>query len=373
MIEILRTQLELNNLPFWLAQLVTPVEPVVTTPEKAALVFSGPQFFAALISGVLMAFAFQFLLTNFGVAYLLGRETGEDSNSHDEDESESLGRTVKKIAWWLGLATLITVSISLLVASFFAVKLSLVSNAGLGAIIGLTIWGAYLLLLVWASSTAVGSLIGSVINTATSGFQAIVGTAAAAIGAKATSNQMVATAEAAAAAVGRQIGNAIDPVSIRENLEDYLSTLRPPEIDVQKLRKDFENVLSDPQLKAIAGSEGLSRINRQTFVDLVGNNTALSKRDVNRIVAQLEAAWKQVANIPQKRDVMGELLNYLKSAQAQELRSPELNSKLDALIEEMRQQRQATQDQTEKTPGLMQQAMQFGMNAIMGEIGRAHV
>ncbi|XWK87766.1 MAG: MFS transporter [Phormidium sp.] len=369
MIEFLNMQPGLYKLQFWLAQIGTPVTPTqpVVAPERAALVFSGPQFFAALISGVLIAFAFQFLLTNFGVAYLLGRESNSDSDRDRNDESDSLGTTVKKISFWLGLATLITVSLAVLIASFLAVKLSLVTSPVLGAIIGLTIWGAYLLLLVWASSSAVGSLVGSVINTATSGFQSIVGTAAAALGAKAASNQVVSTAEAAAAAVGRQIGQAIDPITIRENLEDYLQTLRPPELDLGKLRREFENALNDPRLATIASSEGLSRINRQTFVDLVGNNTALSKRDINRIVDTLEDSWKQTVNrLNPQRDVMGELVNYLKSAQTNELRSPELNAKLDTLIDEMRQQKQSTQEQTEKTPGFMQQAVQYGMNTAMG-------
>ncbi|MFB2835316.1 MFS transporter [Floridanema evergladense] len=369
MIDILNMQMGLNNLAFWLAQTGVPVTPTtpLVAPERAALVFSGPQFFAALISGVLIAFAIQFLLTNFGVAFLLGRESDSDSDRRRNDESDSLGTTVKKISFWLGLATLITVSLAVLVATFLAVKLSLVTSPVLGAIIGLTIWGAYLLLLVWASSNAIGSLVGSVINTAASGFQSIVGTAAAAIGAKAASNQVVSTAEAAAAAVGRQIGSAIDPITIRENLEDYLQTLRPPELDIAKLRREFENALNDPRLATLASSEGLSKINRQTFVDLVGNNTALSKRDVNRIVDTLEDSWKQAVNrLNPQRDVMGELINYLKSAQTNELRSPELNAKLDTLIDEIRQQKQSTQPQTEKTPGLMQQAMQYGMNTAMG-------
>ncbi|MFB2936274.1 MFS transporter [Aerosakkonemataceae cyanobacterium BLCC-F154] len=365
MIEILSMQLGLNKLPFYLAQILTPTTPTVV-PERAALVFSGPQFFAALISGVLIAFAFQFLLTNFGVAFILGRGSSSDSD-RDRDDSDDLGTTVKKISWMIGLATLITVSLALLVGTFLAVKLSLVTNPILGAIIGLTIWGAYLLLLVWASSSAVGSLIGSVINTATSGFQAIVGTAAAALGAKATSSQVVSTAEAAAAAVSRQIGNAIDPITIRENLEDYLHTLRPPELDLGKLRREVEKTFNDPRLAAVASSEGLSRINRQTFVDLVGNNTALSKRDVNRIVDTLEDTWKQTVNrLTPQGNLMGELINYLKSAQSSELRSPELNRKLDALIEEMRLQRRETEEQTEKTPGLMQQAAQYGFNTLMG-------
>jgi len=70
------------------------------------------------------------------------------------------------------------------------VQLSLIDNAGLGAIVALVIWATYFVL-VWVSSTTVGSLVGSVVNTATSGFQAIMGTATAALGANAAKNQVV--------------------------------------------------------------------------------------------------------------------------------------------------------------------------------------
>ena len=62
--------LGLYSTQFWLAQVGVPVTGTqpVNPPTEAALVFSGPQFLMALVAGVLMAFAFQFLLTNFTLA-----------------------------------------------------------------------------------------------------------------------------------------------------------------------------------------------------------------------------------------------------------------------------------------------------------------
>jgi len=54
--------------------------------------------------------------------------------------------------------------------------------------------------------------------------------------------------------------------------------------------------VNDPQLKAIAGTQDLRNIDRQKFVDLVSSRTDLSKRDVNRIVDQLEGVWRQVVD-----------------------------------------------------------------------------
>lgn len=140
--------LELYKTLSWLAQVPTGGE--ITTPADAALVFSGPKFFVTLISGVILAFAFQLVLTNLSVAAgisYLGHQSDSDSDHHGE--SGSLGGTIRKIGTAVGVWTLITVSVALFIACFLAVKLSLLTvSGGLGAILGLVIWGAYFLLLV---------------------------------------------------------------------------------------------------------------------------------------------------------------------------------------------------------------------------------
>ncbi|MBD1934184.1 MULTISPECIES: MFS transporter [Cyanophyceae] len=359
--------MELDKALFWIGQL-TPVDPAVNTPERAALVFSGPEFFVALIAGVVLAFALQLLLTNLSVAAGISYLGHQSDSSSSDNESGSLGGTIRKIGTAVGIWTLVTVTIALAIACFLAVKLTLVSSSGLGAIIGLVIWATYFCLLFWVSSTTVGSLVGSVVNTATSGFQAIVGTATAAIGAQAVNNQVVSTAEAAAAAVRRELGSGIDPSSIRETLEDYLGALRPPELDMQKIRGEFERLLSDPQLKAIANTDNLRNIDRQTFINLVSDRTDLSKRDMNRIVDQLEGVWRQaVGSREQQTDRMGELLNYLKSAQPGQVKSDDINAKLDQLIAEVRDSKKSDQKSAdEAAPGPIQLTVQQGLTTLMG-------
>ncbi|MGB7444562.1 MAG: MFS transporter [Coleofasciculaceae cyanobacterium] len=349
------------NIPILkLAQVI--IEREGQTAEDAALIFSGPQFFAALIAGVVLAFAFQLLLTNLGVAVGISATGGSSSSSHQNQESDSLGQTISKIGLALGLGTLISVTITLFFASLLAVKLSLLVAPGLGAIIGLVIWATYFSLLVWVSSTTVGSLVGSVVNTATSGFQALVGTATAAIGGGAVSRQVVATAEAAASAVRREIGSAIDPEGIRENLEDYLGALRPSQLDLGSIRSEFEQILRDPNLQEIAGSDSLQEIDRKTFVNLVSNRTDLSRQEVNRIAGDLENVWRQtVSKLPPKRDPLGELVDYLKSAQPEQLIGNEFSQKLDELVGELRAGRQS-----QSQGGPIQQAMTTSFNSLIG-------
>ncbi|XHX80657.1 MAG: MFS transporter [Stenomitos frigidus ULC029] len=382
MAEYTDTVLGLRHLPLWLAQV--PMDGAVTTNEEAALIFSGPQFFIALIAGLVLAFAFQLLLTNLSVAAgisYLGRSSDSDDSSSDH-ESGSLGGTVKKIGFAVGLWTLITVTVALFLACLLAVKLSLIDSSVLGAIVGVVIWGAYFVLLVLFSSMTVGSLAGSVVNTAVSGFQAIFGTATAALGAKAVNNQVVATAEAAAAAVRREFGTGLDPASVRDSIEDYLDALRPQALDMSKIRGEFEKLVNDPELKEIAGSgspveiaDRLRSIDRGTFMNLVSSRTDLSRRDVERLVGQLESVWQSVVGQFQKKDPTSELVEYLKSAQPAALNSDELNAKIDRLTEEVRQQRNLAQSgqlasaQSPKQAGsLVDRALQLGFTSLMGTV-----
>lgn len=351
---------------FWILQV--PVSPEPATPEAASVLFSGPRFFIALISGILLAFAMQLLLTNFSVAAgisILGRSS--DSDDHDSDSN--VGSTIKKIGFGLGLWTLISVTIALFFACYLAVQLSLLTSAGLGAIIGLVIWAAYFTLLVWVSSSTVGSLIGSVVSTATSGFQAVFGAATAAIGGKTAKHQVVSTAEAVASAVRNELGSAIDPTSIRESIEDYVQRLQLPRLDLSQIRRDFEVLLNDPEVAALSDSGRLNQIDRQTFVDLVSNRTDFTRDEVNRIADLLEGVWRQTLGRKPKRDSMSELVDYLQSTQPGQLQVRELNEKLDRLLAERSQSASSNKSDSSKSdssPGFLQQSITTGMNTLMG-------
>ncbi|VXD14879.1 conserved membrane hypothetical protein [Planktothrix serta PCC 8927] len=331
----------------------------IDTVEKAAFLFSGPQFFTALISGVVLAFAIQLLLTNLGVA--AGISNLGNSSDHDDHRSSSLGGTLKKVGTTLGIATVITVTLALFIAALLAVKLSLLTSPTLGAIVGLVIWATYFSLLVWMSSSTVGSMIGSVFNTTSSGIQSLLGMATAALGGAAASKQVVATAEAAASAVRRELTGGIDPITMREQVEEYLEKLRPPQLNLQEIRGEFEKILNDPNLKEIGGHGSLPNFNRQTFIDLAKSRTDLSRRDVERIAEQLESVWSQtVRQIPEPQDMMGEFVNYLKSATSQQLLGKDLNQKIDALIAQQKP------NNSSQPASIMSQGLTMSLNSLIG-------
>ena len=308
--------------------------------QDASFVFNGPQFFAALVAGVVLAFAFQLLLTNLGVAAGIsmagGSSKSNSSSSHHDDSSGGLGSTIKKVGTALGIGTLVSVTISLFFASFLAVKLGLFVAPLSGAIVGLVIWAAFFALMMFFSSQTIGSLLGSVANTATSGMQSILGTATAAIGAGAASKQVVNTAEAAAAAVRKELGMAIDPVSMRENVEDFLETVKPAGLDINKIAQDFERLLDDDNLQEIANADSLSSVDRNTFIDLISDRSDISKQDAERIAGKLESVWnKSASKLKPSSDPIGKFTDYVKTATREQLTGTDLGDKIDSLIKEI--------------------------------------
>jgi len=340
-------------------------EAAVEAAEEAAFVFSGPQFIVTIISGVLLAFGFQMLLTNLsvatGISYLSFQAGSSGSSSSSSDDSGGMG--VGMISAAMGIWTLISVTIALFGACLLAIKLSLLQdNILLGAIIGLVIWATYFSLLVWFSSTTVGSLIGSVVKTATTGFQSILGTATSAIAAKGASDTVVATAEAAAAAVRRELTDSIDTETLQENLQDYLVTLRSPGLDLQDLEQEFEQVIAASDLSQVSSQDALNAIDRQTFINLVRERTDLSRRESDQIANRLYKTWQRQLSGQPQNDPMQELVDYLKTAQPDQMIATEIGPRLDRLIAQL----EGGQSQDSQDSG--DAASSFGMlsSVVMG-------
>ncbi|PZV02725.1 MAG: hypothetical protein DCF32_14680 [Leptolyngbya sp.] len=336
-----------------LAQVVSPG---VTTPEDAAVILTGPRFFIALLSGVILAFGFHLLLTNLSIAAGL-TYAGHSSSSSSKSSS---GSGAKKIGTAFGIWTLITVSLALGFACFLAVKLSQNSSATLGAITGLVVWGTYFCLLFWVSSTTAGSLIGSVVKTATSSFRSLLGAATDAVGAKMASNQIIETAEATAAAVRRELTAGWSGKDIKDTLRDYVSSLASPSLDVAGLEAEFERLIHESDLTSIADRDTLSQLNRDSFEKLVSSRTDLSRKEVSRIVDRLYGTWSKALGKASGGDNLGELVNYLKSAHPEELLADSVGSRLDQFLAEFRQQRKG------KDTSLLNQGLSTLMGVVMG-------
>lgn len=358
------------SMPVWLAQADPGVVAVPVPVTETVPVIQGPQFFIALLSGVILAFGFQLLITNLsmaaGVSY--AAHSGSSSSS-SSDSSSSSGSPIKTIGLAFGIWTLVSVSLSLFFATWMATSLTAYDNPFLGAITGLVIWATYFTMLMWFSSTAVGSLIGSVVKSATNSFQSLMGTATAAIGAKSAGSQVVQTAEAAAAAVRRELMGEIDTVGLQENLQDYIASLKSPGVDGASVEQEFEALLRQSDFSGV-DRDALPQVDTSTFAELLGDRTNLSKEETKRLANRLYRIWQRNTGSSQG---LSELMTFVASATGSQLASKGLGDQLSKLVSEMRNQNTQQgssqgSDDSDSSPSPIQQVASQGLSSLMGMV-----
>jgi hypothetical protein len=233
------------------------------------MVDSHPSLIMTLIVGLLVAFALQLLLANLGIAAgitLVGSFSGVDADesNYQQPEASNSGHSIRFV---LGFATLASVNLALFMACFLAVKLSLVTDALTGAVLGVVIWSAYLLLLVWLGSSTIGFLLGSVGEVIGFGWQGL-----------------------------RSIGQFIlgrKPEAIESRLQQQITT------ELAMIRKT---------------QQALNSANLDTL------QTVLQPASASRQPAQ-----------PLSPDLKADILNFLKSAHSQELTLEEIDQRLQRL------------------------------------------
>lgn len=326
----------------WLAQL--PLERPMS--REIADDFSGSQGFLVLIAGVLLALAFQLLLTTFFIA--LGISYSDSEEDANPEQNGSLDDRINRVGTVVGLRTVGTISISLFGACFLAIKLSLTPDLLLGAILGLVIWAAYFSLILGVSFTTAGSLVGKVVNTATSGLQGIVGTAAVVIGAKNVTKQVVSTADAAATTVRQELSSAVDPATTRKAIDDYLQQLRLPEAEHQDLQDQFRRLATTSDMKALARENHLRQVGRQNFIEMVNSRTDFSKQNINQAVDQWETFWQQLWGEQETSENGNGLVGALQSAHPSQPQPDQLTPKLEELIDQTSKRQAQQQDEAKQ-------------------------
>lgn len=179
-----------------------------------------------------------------------------------------MGQKLRRIEAKVGTTTIFIVNSAVFTACFLAVKLTLIHQASLGAIVAVVIWSVYFLLLLWVSSQAIGSLVGAVGNTVSSGVQGIMATVATALSGRAASSQITNTVQASVDAVSKELRSALSSEQLRENLENYLSKLPLPQPNAKDTPNQALNLLSKSNLLPADSSELMNLLQSATSEDL---------------------------------------------------------------------------------------------------------
>jgi len=289
--------------------------------------FSGGQLLIAIAAGVVLAFSFQWLLTNLTAAVGLSalrrwvdpvtraawrghRKEGGDRIGRDyalriAGEREGWGDSALKLESGLGIWALATSCLALFFACWLAGELIRMRNDLQGAILGLVVWGVFLGTMMRLEAGMASSLSGLVAHKAREGIGLLLGPARAAAGAVAHARERAArreeaveTAEEVAAAVRRELFPEKDPepegAGIGEKLRDFVrARVKPKALDLARLGQEVKDLLADPEIIAMAKRGELMEIDRARFAGIVAGRTDLDKQQVERMIGALHGTWSR--------------------------------------------------------------------------------
>ncbi len=220
-------------------------------PAVATVSVSSPGFFTSLITGLILAFGFQLILTNLsaviGLSALhagMGRmqaSIGSGEVRDEGEESEPFNVTARKVNASFGIWAIITASISLFFAAWLAVKIGTPLNLVTGVVLGLAIWGLFYIITAVLEMTAVASLVGSLMDIVRSGFRSFSDAASGLFG-KSGTEKPADTARKIAGVVRDEI---LSDVNVQKTIQNYIQALKP---DYDRMRKEITAVLDDAQI-----------------------------------------------------------------------------------------------------------------------------
>ncbi len=212
-----------------------------------------PHFFIAIIAGVLLAMGFQFILTALSVAlgitavgdlkesYVENKYKAKDKDDEDDDDGMDTGTMVTT---GFGIWSVITVGLSLFGATALAINLSLIANPVIAITLGLVIWATFFILMFYLESKLVNTLIGGLINTATSGLRAS-GEAVKSMFSTSREKQMENVAENTVDKIRKDFSDAFDPHMINDTIDQFFNRLDKQVPDYETVKMDIKQIVEE--------------------------------------------------------------------------------------------------------------------------------
>ncbi len=233
--------------------------------------FNAPSYVIVVISGVLLAFGFQFLLTVLSVAagvttigdlkeaYVENKYS--DLGDDDEDDDDRLEKSVPlgvKVTSGLGIWNVITVAISLFGASYLALQLIPITTDMTKVSLALVIWAAFFMLVFYLEGRMIGTIVGGLVSTAIAGLKAS-GSAISSIFTPSPASQVKNVTTDAIEKLRQEFSAEFDTEGVLQSIKKYVDKQAEKAPDYTTLKKDLEEIAVKAAKAGKGGSSNASR------------------------------------------------------------------------------------------------------------------
>lgn len=247
-------------IPAFTAALLASQDAFAQTSSQT-YIFEGTSFWVALFSGLLLALAFQVVLT--GLSFAMGMSMTPNlkkalakakakpskhddrhfNDDHHDDDDEMIS-TRMKIVNGMGVWSMITTSIALFTATWIAVRFNYISLDSTGLLVGLVVWALFTVFVSYLEIKSVRSLTGGLTSIVSSGLQ---------VGANSLKSVFSRSEAHHAENVGRHAVRGIyeelvyldRKKNLGRNIEKYISQITPDVPSYKKMQRDLEHLIRD--------------------------------------------------------------------------------------------------------------------------------
>ena len=237
-------------------------------PVIANDVIVDSNFFIAILAGVILALAFQFILTAISVAAGV-TAVGDIKRNYAKSKAEPKGNSVKdehtfdqdnssdtpmgvKITTAFGIWSVVTTSIALFGATALALNLNLIESEWTNITTALTIWGLFFLILFYLEAKIARTLIGNLIAAATSGLRSsaeMIGTMLAPSPEKKIENVVGNTIDR----IRKEFDSSLNTDKLSQVLDNFLTRVDKKIPDYDNLKNDLEGIAKKSRSKNASG------------------------------------------------------------------------------------------------------------------------
>ncbi len=255
-----------------------------------------PNFWLAIIIGVILAVSFELILTHLSVAAGISvagpfdEPKGAEESSGHGSEGGIMG-AVKKTSNFFGIWALITATLALFFASWLSIELANTSQLFRGLVLGLSIWALFYIIMTILEMTALTSLVGMLMRTAVTGLQSAYKATASVFG-KSSEDRVVDTAERITAAVRQELFGDMDAKDFRRELQRYIEQLRPA--SANEIKKALSEMLNDVEIKALVEHESSPFVDMELLTASLITESGMTREKAQHMAGNVKNAIEKL-------------------------------------------------------------------------------
>ena len=308
-------------------------------------------FFVSVIAGVVIAVGIQFLLSNLAIASgisAIGDVQDTSDSSSASDSSYSTKKAGQKLSAALGIFTIVTMSISLFIATYLAIELSLVSTVLNGAILGVVVWALFFITAVVVDIKLTTAVCGNLLSFLRKG---IAGASDTVISGFAKSDQAKAQsfAKETVKAIHEEVRSEFNTSDFDKKVKQYIDRATQSQFSAKDLRKEMEKLINEIEVEEKLEMNDSNTL-RKLILDIASNRPSLDEDQKKKVASTYDDIKGAISNNSSNQDRATDAFDKL--SPGDEEKGRQYRAKFSSYLDES--------DQEEITP----EKLQEDMNAI---------